>query len=118
MSPPQKAEMIMKACNEMKLFRHGILNGEKIRRRKKEAIEKMRVRMTSHGNSSGKERNCGKEALKFLHRTQNAENPHKHKSIVCVNCDRFIIGTETIHYLSIEFLSKVMKPTMVSLLMR
>jgi hypothetical protein len=64
---------------------------------KKRQMKKMKVRMTSHGNSSGKERNCGKEALKFLHRTQNAE---KHKSIVCVICDWFIIGTETIHYLS------------------
>jgi hypothetical protein len=62
----------------------------------------MKVRMTSHGNSSGKERNCGNEAFKFLHRTQNTENPHKHQSIVCVICDNFIIGTETIHCLSKE----------------
>jgi hypothetical protein len=76
--------------------------------------------------SSGNDMNCGKEALKFLLRTQNAENPHKHKSIVCVICDQFIIGTETIHYLSKDSisehshrnLSKVMKPTMRSLPMR
>ncbi len=126
MSLKKEAEMNVKARNRMKIFRHGIPNCEKIKRRKKEAIEKIKVRMTSHGNSSGKERNCGKEALKFLHRTQNAENPHKYKSIVCVICDRFIIGTKTIHYLSKEsiiehsheFLSKVMKPTMESLLLR
>jgi RecA-family ATPase len=29
-------------------------------------------------------------------------NPHKQKSIVRVICDRFIIGTETIHYLSMN----------------
>ncbi len=72
MIPPKMAEINVKACNRMKIFRHGIPNGEKIRRRKKEAIEKMKVRMTSHGNSSGKERNCGKEALKILHKTQNS----------------------------------------------
>jgi hypothetical protein len=88
--------MNVKPCNGMKIFRHDIPNGEIIRRRKKEAIEKMKARMTSHGHSSGKERNCGKEALKFLHRTQNAESLHKHKSFVCVICDRFIIGTEII----------------------
>jgi hypothetical protein len=99
MSLKKKAEMNVKACNGMKIFRHGIPNCEKIRRRKNEALEKMKVRMTSHGNSSGNLRNCGKEALKFLHRNQYAENPHKHKSIVCVICDRFIIGTEIIHYL-------------------
>jgi hypothetical protein len=60
----------------------------------------MKQRMCYNGKSSGKERNCGKEALRFLHRTQNAKNPHKHKSIVCVICHQFIIGTETIHYLS------------------
>jgi hypothetical protein len=56
---------------------------KKIRTKKKEAIEKMKVRMTSHGNSSGKERNCGKEALKLLHRPQNAETHHKH-NLLCV----------------------------------
>jgi hypothetical protein len=41
-----------------------------------------------------------KEAKKYLHRSQDPENPHKHKSIVCVICDQFNIGTEKIHYLS------------------
>jgi hypothetical protein len=68
-----KAEMNVKAHNGMKIFRHGIPNGEKIRRRNKEANAKMKVRMTSHGNSSGKERNCGKEALKFLYRIQHSQ---------------------------------------------
>jgi hypothetical protein len=41
-----------------------------------------------------------KEAKKYLHRTQDPENAHKHKSIVCVICNWFIIETEKIHYLS------------------
>jgi hypothetical protein len=90
----------------MKIFRHSIPPDEIIRRRKKEAIEKLKVRMTSNGKSSGKEQNCGKEKTKFLQRTQNAQNPHKHKSIVCVICDQFIIGTETIHYLLKESIIK------------
>ena len=45
---------------------------------------------------------CIKQAKKFLQRTQDLSDPLKHKAIVCVICDRFIIGTETIHYLSTE----------------
>jgi hypothetical protein len=50
-----------------------------------------------------KERNyfeCIKETKIYIHRTQDHDNPHKHKSIVCVICDRFIIGTEKNHHLS------------------
>ena len=43
-----------------------------------------------------------KEARKFLHRTRDPANPHMHKAIVCIICDRFIIGTETIHKLTKE----------------
>jgi hypothetical protein len=43
-----------------------------------------------------------KEARRFLHRTQDSANPHKHRAIVCIICDRFIIGTETIHKLTKE----------------
>jgi hypothetical protein len=46
-----------------------------------------------------------KEAKKYLHRTQDPENPHKHKSIVCVICDQFIIVTEKNHYLSKDNIS-------------
>jgi hypothetical protein len=35
-----------------------------------------------------------KEATKFLHRTHDPKNPHSHRTIVCIICDRFIIGTE------------------------
>ncbi len=37
-----------------------------------------------------------KDAKKFLHRTQDPENSHRHRSIVCITCDQFIIGTEQI----------------------
>jgi hypothetical protein len=41
-----------------------------------------------------------KESLKYLHRTKDPENPLKHRAIVCIICDRFIIGTEAIHKLT------------------
>ena len=43
-----------------------------------------------------------KEAKQFLHRTQDPADPHMHRAIVCIICDRFIIGTETIHKLTKE----------------
>jgi hypothetical protein len=43
-----------------------------------------------------------KEAKQFLHRTQDPRNPHKHRATVCIICDHFIIGTETIHKLTKE----------------
>ena len=43
-----------------------------------------------------------KEEKQFLHRTQDPADPHMHRAIVCIICDRFIIGTETIHKLTKE----------------
>jgi hypothetical protein len=43
-----------------------------------------------------------KEAKQFLHRTRDPANPHQHRATVCIICDRFIIGTETIHKLTKE----------------
>ena len=43
-----------------------------------------------------------KEAKQFLHRTRDPGNPHRHRATVCIICDRFIIGTETIHKLTKE----------------
>jgi hypothetical protein len=43
-----------------------------------------------------------KEAKQFLHRTQDPANLHKHRAAVCIICDHFIIGTETIHRLTKE----------------
>ena len=41
-----------------------------------------------------------KEAKQILHRTQDPTNPQRHRAIVCIICDRFIIGTEKIHKLT------------------
>jgi hypothetical protein len=47
-----------------------------------------------------------KEAKKILYRTQDTANtPHKHRAIVCIICNHFIIGTETIHKLRKEDIS-------------
>ncbi len=43
-----------------------------------------------------------KEAIKFLHRTKDLKNPHKHMAIVCIICDCCIIGTEAIGKLKKE----------------
>jgi len=45
-----------------------------------------------------------KESVKYLHRTKDPENPLKHRAIVCIICDRFIIGTEAIHKLTKELI--------------
>ena len=41
-----------------------------------------------------------KESKQFLQRTRDPGNPHRHRAIVCIICDCFIIGTETIHKLT------------------
>jgi len=41
-----------------------------------------------------------KEEKQFLHRTRYPVNPHRHRATVCIICNRFIIGTETIHKLT------------------
>ena len=43
-----------------------------------------------------------KESVKYLHRTKDSENPHKHRAIVCIICDHCIIGTEAINNLTKE----------------
>ena len=43
-----------------------------------------------------------KEAKQFLFRTLDPSNPHKHRAIVCIICDCFIIGIKTIHKLTKE----------------
>jgi len=47
-----------------------------------------------------------KKATRILHRTQDPANPHCHRAIVCIICDWFIIGTETIHKLTNNQISK------------
>ena len=43
-----------------------------------------------------------KESVKYLHRTKDSENPHKHRAIVCIICNCCIIGTEAINNLTRE----------------
>ncbi len=43
-----------------------------------------------------------KESVKYLHRTKDPENHLKHRAIVCIICNRCIIGTEAIHKLMKE----------------
>jgi hypothetical protein len=43
-----------------------------------------------------------KESVKFFYQTKDLENPHKHRAIVCIICDRCIIGTEATHKLTKE----------------
>ena len=41
-----------------------------------------------------------KEAKHVLHRTKDPNNPFRHRAIVCIICDCFIIGTEKIYKLT------------------
>jgi len=47
-----------------------------------------------------------KKAKKLLQRTQDPENHHRHRTIVCIICDRFIIGTEGICKLTKDQISQ------------
>ncbi len=59
------------------------------------------VSTVCHDNAMTNAIKCSmKEAKRILHRTQDPANPHCHRVIVCIICDRFIIGTETIHKLT------------------
>ncbi len=95
MSPDEKTNMREIACHRMKRLRHSMSPDEKTEKKILRLSKKRKLSM-----SPGNDIHCMKEANKILHRTQESDNSHKHKSIVCVICDWFIIGTETIHYLS------------------
>jgi len=43
-----------------------------------------------------------KKSVNYLHQTKDPDDPLKHRAIVCIICDRFIIGTEAIHKLTKE----------------
>ncbi len=47
-----------------------------------------------------------KKAKRILYRTSDPANPHCHRAIVCIICGWFVIGTETIHNLTNEKISK------------
>ena len=76
---------------------------ESVKRRKTDSDSKRRKRDTEGDEQCAKHNNrATMEAKQYLHRTQDAENPHMHRAIVCIECDRFIIGMETIHKLTKE----------------
>jgi hypothetical protein len=60
---------------------------EKVKMREKETIRRKRLRLAKNDLptiiSPQNNFKCMKEAKKYLHRTQDPENAHKHKSIVC-----------------------------------
>ena len=94
MSPEETSKTRAKETDGKRRIRQVMSPEEKAKIKEKES--KKRKRLTIEKNDA----HCIKEAKKYLHRTQDSFNPHKHKSIVCVVCDQFIIGTETIYYLS------------------
>ncbi len=86
MSEEEKAKLREKATDGMKSYRQAMSSEEIAKSREMETIARKRQR---HGMLKVKKNDahCIKEAKKYLHRTQHSLNPHKHKSIVCVNCD-------------------------------
>ncbi len=48
---------------------------------------------------------AAKKAKQFFYRTRDPANPQMHRATVCIICDHFIIGTETIHKLTKEDIS-------------
>ena len=88
------------------------------KRRKTDRDFKSRKRKEMRHQSQNDRRDCNgqdmtnvinramKEARQFLHRTRDPANPHKHRAIVCIICDCFIIGTETIYKLTKEDIGK------------
>jgi hypothetical protein len=64
---------------------------EKVKLGEKETIGRKRLRLAKNDLptiiSPQNDFECMKEAKKILHWTQDPENAHKHKYIVCVICD-------------------------------
>ncbi len=94
MSPDEKAKMREKAKNTMNTLKDSMSPDEKAKMREKETIGRKRLRdgisPDEKVNMRRKVTNdfeCMKEAKKHLHRTQDPENPHTHKFIVCVICN-------------------------------
>ena len=76
---------------------------DKLAKRRKRQAEKEHCHSKTEEPKDDMEdviRRSKKEALKFLHRTKDLKNPHKHRAIVCIICDRCIIGTEAIRKLT------------------
>ncbi len=100
MSPDEKTNMREKACHQMRRLRCNMSPDEKTQKKRLMLRKKVKLSM-----SPGNDINCMKEAQKILYRTQGHDNSYKYKSIVCVICNQFVFGMETIHYLSKDRIS-------------
>ena len=109
------------AQNEKEKFR-------KKRRREEESTEATAARKTKDKQSKKRKHQCQhqttgnnvyndnetkisneclmKEAKHILHRTKDPDNPFRFRAIVCIICDRFIIGTEKINTLTPDQISQ------------
>jgi hypothetical protein len=103
MSPDDKAKMRETAKNTISRLRDTMSPDDNAKMREKETSGRKRLRdgISCDGINEMRRREindfeCMKDAKKYLHRTQDHDSPHKHKSIICVICDQFIIGTEKI----------------------
>ncbi len=86
--------------------------GVKRKKTKRDCMRKKRVEMRHRflkydGDCTGEDmtnviNRATKEAKQFLHRTRDPASPKMHRATVCIICDCFIIGTETIHKLTKE----------------
>ena len=86
MSPEEIAMSREKETHERNRQRLAMSPEEKTKITEKETIARKRKRRAMLKVEKN-DAHCIKEAKKYLHRTQDSLNPHKHKSIVCVICD-------------------------------
>ena len=110
----QGAKRKKNGCDRKTKQRQTETEDQGAKRRKTDCDFKRRKREEMRHQSQNDRRDCNgqdmatvidratKEARQYLHRTRDPANPHMHRAIVCIICDRFIIGTETIHKLSKE----------------
>jgi hypothetical protein len=90
MSSDKNAKTRQKETIAWKRLRDGLSPDEKVKMREKETIGRKRLRLAKNDITSISPQNdfeCMKEAKQYLHRTQDPENAHKDKSIVCVICN-------------------------------
>jgi hypothetical protein len=83
----EKSKLKEKEKIQRKRMRDGISLDEKSKLKEEEKIRRKRLRLAKNDTPSISPCDCMKETKKYLHRSQDPENPHKHKSIVCVICD-------------------------------
>jgi hypothetical protein len=99
----------MKRCHEAESPEAAVTrktNNNASKKRKRQG-QQQNFSTTSHNEEmTNAIKHSMKEVKKILHRTQHPTNPHSHRAIVCIICDRFIIGTEKIHKLTSNQISQ------------